>query len=395
MSEGPEHQKHPAGHRGRRGTSAGAAVLAALALGAACAPAAPPPPPPPQVTVAPALGRPVTEYDEFTGRMEATNTVEVRPRVSGFVRSVGFAEGAVVQRGQVLFEIDPRPYQDEVVRAAAALEQARTRLRLAASETERAQRLVAAQAISREEFESRTSSRAEGEAAVQAAQAALRSAQLNLEWTRVRAPISGRVSRAEVTPGNLVQAGPPAASLLTTVVSLDPIYVYFDGDEQSYLKLAGLSRPGAGPRTQVAMGLANEQGYPHTGTLDFVDNRLDPAAGTIRARAVFRNADGRFTPGLFARVRLAGSRRYDATLVDDAAVGTDQDRKFVLVLKPDATVEYRAVTLGPLDGGLRVVRDGLRPGEKIVVNGLQRVRPGMKVAARDSSMAPPAAVAMR
>ncbi|HET6764512.1 MAG TPA: efflux RND transporter periplasmic adaptor subunit, partial [Longimicrobiaceae bacterium] len=212
--------------------------------------------------------------------------------------------------------------------------------------------------------------------------------------TRVRAPISGRVSRAEVTPGNLVQAGPPAASLLTTVVSLDPIYVYFDGDEQSYLKFAGLARPGAAARTQVAMGLADEQGYPHTGTLDFVDNRLDPAAGTIRARAVFRNGDGRFTPGLFARVRLPGSRRYDATLVADGAVGTDQDRKFVMVLKPDATVEYRAVTLGPLDGGLRVVRSGLTAGEKIVVNGLQRVRPGMKVAARDSAMAPPASLAV-
>ncbi|MDB4947626.1 MAG: transporter subunit [Gemmatimonadetes bacterium] len=382
-------------HRPDRVRLAAASGLALAALLAACTPAAPPPPPPPQVTVAAAVSREITEWDEFTGRFEATNTVEVRPRVSGFVRAVAFAEGAVVHQGDVLFEIDPRPYQDEVARAAAEVARARTRLSLSGSELERAGRLVAAQAISREEFEARGSGRAEGVAALQSAEAALRSARLNLEWTRVRAPLSGRVSRAEVTPGNLVQAGPPAATLLTTVVSLDPIYVYFDGDEQSYLKFAGLSRPGsAAGRAPVSMGLANEQGFPHEGVVDFVDNRLDPVAGTIRARAVFRNPGGAFTPGMFARVRLAGSGKYTATLVDDRAVGTDQDRKFVLVLKPDATVDYRPVTTGPLHDGLRVIRDGLRPGERIVVNGLQRVRPGMKVAARDTAMAGPSATAV-
>jgi RND family efflux transporter MFP subunit len=387
MSNG--RQMAPLGGRTRASRAAGAAWLALILAGCA-AQAAPPPPPPPQVSVAAAVAREITEFDEFTGRFEATNTVDVRPRVSGYVTRVGFTEGAVVHAGDVLFEVDPRPYQDDVARAEAQLEQARTRLRLASTETERATRLLAAQAISREEFDTRAGSRADGEAGVHAAEAAVRTARLNLEWTRVRAPISGRVGRAEVTPGNLVQAGPPASTLLTTVVSLDPIYVYFDGDEQTYLKFAGLSRPGAGkPHAAVDMGLANEEGYPHQGTLDFVDNRLDPAAGTIRARAVFHNADGRFTPGLFARVRIAGSGRYTATLVQDGAVGTDQDRKFVLVLKGDGTVDYRAVKLGPLSDGLRVVREGLKPGEKIVVNGLQRVRPGAKVAAQEVSMTAP------
>jgi multidrug efflux system membrane fusion protein len=381
-------QPAPLGGRTRPTVRAAGVAWLALSLAACAAQAAPPPPPPPQVTVAAAVAREVTDWDEFTGRFEATNTVEVRPRVSGYVLRTGFAEGAVVHAGDVLFEIDPRPYQDEVARAEAQLRQARTRLSLASTETERATRLLAAQAISREEFDARAGSRADGEAGVQAAQAAVRTARLNLEWTRVRAPITGRVGRAEVTPGNLVQGGAPASTLLTTVVSLDPIYVYFDGDEQTYLKFAGLARPGAGkPRATVSVGLANEEGWPHQGTLDFVDNRLDAAAGTIRARAVVRNPDGRFTPGLFARVRIAGSGRYTATLVQDGAVGTDQDRKFVLVLKEDGTVDYRAVKPGPLSGGLRVVREGLRPGEKIVVNGLQRVRPGMKVAAQEAPMA--------
>ncbi|HEU0055249.1 MAG TPA: efflux RND transporter periplasmic adaptor subunit [Longimicrobium sp.] len=355
-------------------------ALLAAAL-AACGKEAPPPPPPPPVTVAAALAREITEYDDFTGRVAPVDQVEVRPRVSGFVQRVAFREGAEVRRGDVLFEIDPRPYQEEAARASADLERARTRLALTVSEAERASRLVAVEAISREEAESRTSSRGEAEAAVRAAEAALRNARLSLEWTRVRAPIAGRVSRAEVTEGNLVQAG---ASLLTTVVSLDPVYVYFEGDEQAYLRSTGLA--GSGSRVPVMMGLADEEGHPRRGTLDFVDNRLDPATGTIRARAVFPNPDRRLTPGLFARLRLEGSHRYTATLVRDAAVGTDQDRKFVLVLGADGTAQYRGVTLGPVVDGLRVVRSGLQPGEKIVVNGLQRVRPGGKVTATEAPM---------
>jgi RND family efflux transporter MFP subunit len=228
---------------------------------------------------------------------------------------------------------------------------------------------------------------------VHAAEAAVATAKLNLEWTRVRAPIAGRVSRAEVTEGNLVQAGAPTPTLLTTIVSLDPIYLYFDSDEQTYLKYTEGTRPGAGPswrdtKHPVYLGLANEGGYPHEGYLDFVDNRVDPATGTIRARAVFSNASRLFTPGLFARVKLVGSQRSRVSLIRDAAVGTNQDRKFVLVLKPDSTVDYRPIQLGRVVDGLRAVTDGLKPGERIVINGLQRVRPGMKVTATEASMVP-------
>ncbi len=361
-------------------------LLATLALSAAACSKPQPPMPPPQVTVAPAIERQVADWDEFSGHFEAVQSVEVRPRVSGFVQRVTFAEGANVRQGDPLFIIDPRPYEADVARAEAALEQAHTRQQLAQMELERAKQLVNTQAISREELDSRTSGLADGASAVRAAEAALKIARLNLEWTTVRAPISGRVSRAEITVGNLVQAGPPAASLLTTIVSLDPIYVYFDSDEQTYLKFAG-TRGGA-TRRPVQIGLASETGFPHGGTLDFIDNRVDRNAGTIRARAVVQNPDRLFAPGLFARVRLPDGQPRQATLVQDAAVGTDQDRKFVLVLKPDSTVEYRAVTLGRVVDGLRVVHSGLQPGENVVINGLLRVRPGMRVAAKSSSMVP-------
>ncbi len=354
-------------------------------------------PPPPAVTVAVVPEREVTEWDEFTGRMEAVDAVEIRPRVSGYIQRVDFAEGKEVRKGEVLFEIDPRPYQADLARAEAQLEQARTAAALASKEVGRAQRLVDVQAISREEFDSRTSAEANSEAAVRAAEAAVQTAKLNLEWTRVRAPIAGRVSNAEVTPGNLVQAGPPTATLLTTVVSLDPIYVYFEGDEQTYLKYSGLARAGTRPssrdvRNPIYLGLMNEDGhFPHKGYVDFVDNQLNPQTGTIRARAVFSNKDRLFTPGLFARLRLIGSGKYRATLVLDRAVGTDQDKKFVLVLKPDNTVDYRPVQLGRLIEGLRVITSGLKEGDKVVINGIQRVRPGMKVTPTLAAMSPDSA----
>ncbi|MGH7526152.1 MAG: efflux RND transporter periplasmic adaptor subunit [Gemmatimonadales bacterium] len=361
-----------------------------------CGDSPPPAPPAPAVTVAPVPQREITEWDEFTGRLQAVNAVEIRPRVSGFIRRVAFDEGNGVRKGQVLFEIDPRPYQAELAGAEAGLEQARTGARLAAREVQRAQRLVNVQAISREELDTRTSAEAQGDASVRAAEAAVATARLNLEWTRVRSPITGRVSRAEVTAGNLVQAGPPDATLLTTVVSLDPIYAYFEGDEQTYLKYAALARNGSRPnsrdnRSPIHLGLANEAGFPHQGYVDFVDNQLNPEAGTIRLRGVFSNKDHLFTPGLFARIRLVGSGKYPATLVLDRAVGTDQDKKFVLVLKPDSTVDYRSVQVGRLVDGLRVVSAGLKPGEQIVINGLQRVRPGMKVTPKVAEMAPDSA----
>jgi RND family efflux transporter MFP subunit len=339
----------------------------------------------PQVTVAPAIERVVTDWDEFTGHFEAVNSVEVRPRVGGFVERVAFTEGATVHQGDVLFVIDQRPYQAEVSRAEAVLAQARTRNELAALEVERAKKLVSTQAISREELDARTSGQAEGGAQIRGAEAALRIARLNLEWTVVRAPISGRVGRAEITPGNLVQAGGPSPTLLTTIVSLDPIYVYFDTDEQAYLKYMGTAAGTANGR-QVLVGLANEKGFPHEGRLNFVDNRVDGTSGTIRARALLSNPNRVFTPGLFARVRLLGSDRHLATLVQDQAVGTDQDRKFVLVLKTDNSVEYRPVVTGRVIDGLRAVESGLKPGERVVINGMLRVRPGMKVTATNASM---------
>jgi len=363
------------------------AASAVTVLGFGCRGRAPADPPAPPVTVAAVAERDVTDWDEFTGRLEAVDAVEIRPRATGYITRVAFVEGSEVRQGQVLFEIDRRPYEAELARAQAELERARTTAALATRDVARGQRLVASQAISREEFDGRATAEAQGEAAVRAAEAAVATARLNLEWSEVRSPISGRVGRAEVTLGNLVQAGPPTATLLTTVVSLDPIYAYFDGDEQTYLKyLARTRATGRDPREPVYVGLANEEGFPHKGYLDFVDNQLNPQTGTIRARAVLSNRDRRFTPGLFARIKFMDSDRYRAALIVDRAVGTDQDKKFVLALKPDSTVEYRVVQLGRLVDGLRVVTSGLKPGDEIVINGLQRVRPGMKVAATTVAM---------
>ena len=370
-------------HIVHRGTSL-VATLAGLALSVAACSTPKPVTQAPEVTVAPAVDREVSDWNEFTGHFEPVQSVDVRPRVSGFIQHVSFPEGAFVKRGDVLLTIDARPYRAEVSRAEAMLEQAKTREDLAKQELDRAKRLVSTQAISREELDARTSGVAETSAAVRAASAALETARLNLEWTTVRAPISGRVGRAEITEGNLVQAGAPSPTLLTTIVSLDPIYVYFDSDEQAYLKYVGAR--GAGGVKSVQIGLADETGFPHDARLDFVDNRLDRSAGTIRVRAVLPNPNHAFTPGLFARVRLAGGERRQSTVVQDQAIGTDQDRKFVLVLKADSTIEYRPITVGRVVDGLRVVQDGLKPGENVVINGLLRVRPGMKVTAKSATM---------
>jgi RND family efflux transporter MFP subunit len=365
----------------RSGFFAGAVLLLATT---GCG-TAPPPMQTPQVTVAPAIERVIADWDDFTGHFEAVNAVEVRPRVGGFIDRVSFTEGAMVHQGDPLFVIDQRPYAAEVARTEAVLAQARTRGQLATQEVERAQKLMKTQAISREELDARTSGSAEGDAAIRAAEAAVKVAKLNMEWTVVRAPISGRVGRAEITQGNVVQAGPPSPTLLTTIMSVDPIYVYFDADEQAYLKYIA-AQSGSPAGRQVLIGLANETGFPHEARLNFVDNQVNGTAGTIRARAVLPNPNRLFTPGMFARVRLLGSARHSATLIQDQAIGTDQDRKFVLVLKSDNTVEYRPVTPGPIVDGLRVIESGLKPGERIVINGLMRVRPGMKVAPTNSSM---------
>ncbi len=341
--------------------------------------------PAPQVSVAAALEREVTEWDEFTGRVEAVESVEVRPRVTGYIESVNFTEGSTVRKGDLLFVIDPRPYRAELSKAEAELARAVARSELAASDAARSKSLVDIKAVSREEYETRVNASREATANVAAARAAVDSAKLNLEVTRITSPIAGRVGKAEVTSGNLVTGGSNAATLLTTVVSLDPIYVTFEGDEQIYLKYTELAQRGERQSSRdvanpVLMGLANDTDYPRRGTMVFVDNQVDPRTGTIRARASFENKDGFLTPGLFARVKLLGHNSYKAVLVDDRAIGTDQSQKFVYVVDAQNKVVYRPVKVGRLTDGLRIVLQGLQPGETVIVNGLQRVRPGVVVA---------------
>jgi multidrug efflux system membrane fusion protein len=352
------------------------------------------PPPPPEVTVANVIARDVTEWDEFTGRLQAVDTVEVRPRVSGYVAAVRFEEGAIVRRGDLLFQIDPRPFQAEVDRLRAELARAHATVQRADSELKRAERLSAENAIAGEERDRRASFAQESTAQTAAVEAALRAAELNLEFTQVTSPIDGRVGRAIVTEGNLVSGGSGEATLLTTVVSLDPVYAYFDADEQIFLKYSGAT----GPRSRrhptelpIRMALANEDGFPRAGRLDFLDNQLDGATGTIRGRAVFRNTDGLLTPGLFVRLRIAGTGSYPGLLIQDRAVGTDLNKKFVYVVGSKHEIEYRTVTLGPIVDGLRIVRSGLTAGEPVVINGLQRVRPGVPVTPIIADMAQQAA----
>lgn len=353
------------------------ASLVVSATLSACArnEAAPAAPPPPQVSVAQVQAREVTDFDELTGHFEAVERVELRPRVSGYIASVSFVQGHEVKKGDVLFVIDQRPYAAELKRAQAQLAQARSQLSLARSERERALKLMAAHAISREELDTRVAGTEQAAASVDAAQAAVDAAQLNLEFTRVTAPISGVVGRADVTAGNLVTAG---STLLTTLVSVDPIYVTFESDEQAYLKYAH-SRTAGGARAGVSVGLADEPGYPHQGQMVFVNNEIDPNTGTVRARGLLDNHQRQFTPGMFARVKLPGGSSYPALLINDSAVGTDQSVKYVLRLGANNTLEYRPVKLGPVVDGLRVIREGLSPGDTIVVNGLAKVRPGVQV----------------
>jgi multidrug efflux system membrane fusion protein len=330
----------------------------------------------PPITAAAVLEKSVIETQEFSGRIEAVDRVVIRPRVSGFIAAVNFKAGTKVKKGDVLFVIDPRPYEAEVDRTRAAAAAALAKADLAKLELKRAEKLVADKAISQREADEKASSYKELDASTRAAQAAYEAAKLNLGYTKVHSPIDGVVSKEEVTLGNLVDS----SVVLTSVVSNNPVYASFEGDEDTYLRVSAQARKGKS--VAVRVGLANEDGFPHEGKLEFVDNRLDPATGSVRMRALFKNADNVLAPGLFARVQLAtATEGTKAALIADRAVGTDQDRKFVYVVTADGKAEYRSVRLGPVIDGLRVVREGVKPGEKVVVNGLQRVRPGAPVMA--------------
>lgn len=334
-------------------------------------------PPAPAVTVATPLVQTIQDWDEFTGRFEATQDVDVRARVGGYVSAVHFRDGDFVRRGQLLFTLDPRPAQAALASARAALAQANAQLTLARSEYERAQTLLESQAVSQAEADTRRGAVLTAEAAVAAANAGIRARQLDLEFTRVVAPISGRVSDRRVDPGNLIGGGSSAGDILTTIVSSAPIYFTFDGSEAVMLKYQRQARNGAAP---IQVRLQDESTYSRSGSLDFTDNAIDTASGVIRLRAVVPNADGFLKPGMFGQARLAGSGSYQAMLVPDAAVATDQARRIVYVVAADGSVAPKPVVLGPLVDGLRVVRSGLAATDRVIINGVQRIQqPGMKV----------------
>jgi RND family efflux transporter MFP subunit len=361
-------------------------VLAVATFSAGCGQQGPPEMsfPPPVVTVSYPLERDVTDYSDFTGRTMAVETVRVRARVFGYLQKINFHDGAEVKKDDVLFEIDPRTYQADFDRASANLIQSQAHRDRLQADFERARRLLSQRAIGQEEYDKIVGDRSEAEAAVRLAEAGIAAARLNLDFTKVRAPVAGHISRTMVTVGNLVQSGEMGGTTLTNIVSIDPVYVYFDVDDLTFTQVNRLIRDGkmqssAETQPPVLLGLAFEQGYPRTGVIDFVDNQVDPSTGTLKMRGLFRNPDRTLTPGLFARVRvpLGGSRR--ALLVTDRAVDTDQGQKVVYVTNGENVVEKRAVRLGRLHDGLREIETGVQVGERVVVDGIQRVRGGVKV----------------
>jgi membrane fusion protein, multidrug efflux system len=334
------------------------------------------------------LTKPIRLSDEFNGRVAAINSVDVRARVTGYVDKVAYREGDNVKRGDLLFVIDPRPFRDALDSAKASLEREQAAAAFAEIQSKRAQALNASNAISQEEYQNRDSDLSQSTARVHAAEAAVAMAELNLSFTEVRSPVDGRTSRAQLTRGNLAQAD---QTVLTTVVSQDPVYVYFDCDEQSYLRFQERTHRGSGVTSAnpVHVALANETGFPHVGRVDFLDNEVNPATGTIRARVILNNPNRIFTPGLYARVRLESSGEQRALLIDEKAVLTDQDRKYVYVLGAGNTAQRKDVQLGPLVDGLRIVQSGLGTGDKVIVSGLQKIfYPGVPVTPNESAMQP-------
>lgn len=368
--------------------AAGVLSLFPFFIGVGCRPAqhAAAQPPPPAVTAQQPLSKEIIDWDEYPGWLDAVDSVEVRARVTGYLQSVHFKDGALVNKGDLLFVIDPRPYEAERARAQAARSQAQTRLELSKNDLARAERLLKGKAISEEEADSRSKAVREAEDGLRSAAAALQMAELNLEYTQITAPISGRIGRKLITEGNLVNGGQGQSTLLTTIVSMDPIYCYFDPHERSVLHYQKLAREGKGPnfrdgKVVCELELANETGYPHKGVLDFVDNRMNASTGTLRVRALVPNPGPDFVlqPGFFARIRVPASEKYPALLIPDRAIGTDQEQKFVYVVNGEDAIEYKRVDLGPLVEGSRVVRHGLSSNDWVVVNGLMSVRPGVKV----------------
>jgi membrane fusion protein, multidrug efflux system len=374
-----------------RAIVSGCVLLLAHALsGCSGKPAANAGPPPPPVTVAHPLQKTITEWDEYTGRFTAVETVEVRARVSGFIDSVHINEGQMVKQGDLLFVIDQRPFNLAVDQAKADVERAQAKLEIASLDVQRATSLVGSQALTTREFDTRKSTERDAGGQVAGAQAALKQAQLNLEWTEVRAPISGRISDRRVDAGNLITGGQTDATLLTVIVSIDPIHFIFDGAEADFLRYLRLAAAGARPSSRdvqnpVSVRLADETEYKHQGRMDFVDNALNPKTGTIRGRAIFDNKDGLLTPGFFGRLRLFGGE-HEALLIPDSAIASDQSRKIVFAVADDGTVSQKLIDLGPIVDGLRVIRSGIAATDRIVIDGLQRARPGQKVTPEDGKI---------
>jgi membrane fusion protein, multidrug efflux system len=367
-----------------------AGLAVALALNACDKPAPAASPQLPAVTVARPLQQNITEWDEYTGRFVAVQTVEVRARVSGFIDSIHFRDGQIVKQGDLLFIIDPRPYRLAVDQAKAEVERAQAKLELANLDVERATPLVRNQTLTGREFDTRQSTQKDAQAAVASSQAALKQAELNLEWTEVRAPIAGRVSDRRVDIGNLITGGTTGTTLLTAIVSIDPIHFVFDGSEADFLRYLRLAAAGGRQSSRdaanpVAVRLADETEYKHPGKMDFVDNVINARTGTIRGRAIFENKDGVLTPGFFGRLRLYGGTR-DALLVPDSAIVSDQANRIVFVVADDGTVATKRIELGPIVDGLRVIRSGLAAADRVVIEGLARARPGSKVKADDGKI---------
>jgi RND family efflux transporter MFP subunit len=372
----------------------GAAFLGLVLTACSQPTASPAPPLPPVVTVSPPVQRKVVEWDEYTGHLEAVEMVEIRARVNGYLQKVYFKDGARVRKGDLLFVIDPRPYKAELDHAEAEAQRLEARLDLARNDLARADRLFRSRTISEEEHDVRSKGLREAEAALRAAKAAVEMARLNVEFTHIRAFISGRISRKYLTEGNLVNGESGNATLLATLVSIDPIYAYFDVDERSVLKYQRLVSEGKlksarDNQLPAELALADETGFPHRGVIHYVEPRLDPDTGTMRLRGVFSNADDQLSPGLFARVRVLGSGPYQALLVNDRAIAMNQGQKYVLVVNGEDTVEYRPVKMGPLIDGLRVIAKGLRPDDRIIVDGIQQVRPGARVRPEQVAMPDP------